>query len=274
MSWWLQLDKTRGSRPRCVAMTAGTRAEVSARLTELASWPGVVVAPDDHWMPRGVPVQRSDGTRDVAPADEARLDVPNELLSAAESSALKDWWLEHPGKANTPNWDIASTCSFHGRKGLLLVEAKAHLEELAGEEHGKSLNPKASGDSFANHQNIGRAIADTAAEYQRFTGFPWAISRDRCYQMSNRFAMAGKLAEMGYPVVLVYLGFVVAEEMTGRTLIEDESTWRTSVLEHSRHMVPERAWDHEWSIQDQPFVPRIRCWKSNLDYQLSQSIDH
>jgi hypothetical protein len=36
----------------------------------------------------------------------------------------------------------------------------------------------------------------------------WALSRDRCYQMSNRFALAYRLAELGILVVLICLGFL------------------------------------------------------------------
>lgn len=45
---------------------------------------------------------------------------------------------------------------------------------------------------------------------------PWAISRDSRYQKSNRFAWACKLAGLGLPVVLMYLGFVRADEMRDR----------------------------------------------------------
>ena len=33
--------------------------------------------------------------------------------------------------AKTPSWDIASTCTVSGMKGLLLVEAKEHSDELS-----------------------------------------------------------------------------------------------------------------------------------------------
>jgi hypothetical protein len=41
---------------------------------------------------------------------------------------------------------------------------------------------------------------------------PFHISRDNRYQMSNRFAWSWKLASVGVPVVLVYLGFVGAAD--------------------------------------------------------------
>ena len=51
--WWKQLDKKRGSRPRCVLLTDGGPEEVAARLTALVDIPEVVVTPSDTWMPYG-----------------------------------------------------------------------------------------------------------------------------------------------------------------------------------------------------------------------------
>jgi hypothetical protein len=45
------------------------------------------------------------------------------------------------------------------------------------------------------------------------TGLTWALSRDWCYQMSIRFAWAWKLAGLGKPVILIYLGFLAYDEM-------------------------------------------------------------
>jgi hypothetical protein len=44
----------------------------------------------------------------------------------------------------------------------------------------------------------------------------WTLSRDSHYQLTNRFAWAWKLASMGVPVVLGYLGFQGAAEMKDR----------------------------------------------------------
>ena len=45
------------------------------------------------------------------------------------------------------------------------------------------------------------------------TELDWALSHERRYQMANRIAWSRKLTELGYPVILVYLGFLRAEEM-------------------------------------------------------------
>jgi hypothetical protein len=265
MSWWLQLDKPAGSRPRCVSMMHGERSAVADRLTRLVDLPDVVVTQESRWMPRGLPVQRSDGSWDVSPATEAKLDEPNELIAANESKALSTWWLAHSEKANTPNWDIASTCKVSGKNGLLLVEAKAHSGELAGEGRGKKLDPDASDNSFANHLKIGNAISDAAARYQRSTGLPFAISRDQRYQMSNRFAMASKLAEMGYAVVLVYLGFLNAREMAGRDLLTSLEQWEKLVTDHSVVLFPKALWGQRMTLNGHPFIPIIRTSKWSFE---------
>lgn len=257
MSWWLHLDKTRGSRPRCVSFMDGHPEDVARRLENLVAWPGVAVAPDSAWMPTGRPVAQSvAGHRD--PAEEATLDNPNPLLTTAESKALKDWWLNHPHPmANTPNWDIASQCRVNGQKGLLLVEAKAHANEL--KDDGKSLDPKASKRSFENHAQIGRAISDAAAVLQRDTGLPCAVSRDLRYQMSNRFAMACKLTEMGYAVVLVYLGFLNANDMSDQGQpFDSPDAWRVAVERHSEILFPSRMWEQPWTLNGLLFLPLIR----------------
>jgi hypothetical protein len=119
---------------------------------------------------------------------------------------LKCWWLADPRPTSaTPSLDIASTCSITGRKGLLLVEAKAHKAELITEEAGKRFDKYS---SAANHDSIAHAIAEANEGLALATKAEWHLSFTRCYQMSNRFAWSWKLCALGYPVVLVYLGFL------------------------------------------------------------------
>jgi len=265
MSWLQQLDKKAGSRPRCISFMHGERSMVAKRLTQLLGRSDVVVNPEAHWMPHGLPVQKPDGSWDVSPAEEVKLDQPNGLLAQNESELLRNWWLAHSGKANTPNWDLASACKVSGRDGLLLVEAKAHAGELAGEERGKKLEINASEKSFANHLKIGQSVSDAAACFQRSTGLPCSISRDQRYQMSNRFAMASKLTEMGYAVVLVYLGFLNASEMAeGRELLASPEHWQKLVSQHSAVIFPNELWNQEWKLNAQPFIPLIR----SLDWSI------
>ena len=211
MEWARQLDNGRGSRPRCVLLVDGARDEVAQRLSALVDLTGVSVSADNQWQPRGRPVH-GDGSWDTMPSNEVDLAGPNVLVSHDVQLELRSWWLEVHGRARTPVWDLAATCTISDRPGLLLVEAKAHAAELS--PAGKALPRTPNG--WRNHQRIGAAIVEANEGLWLASGGPWELSRDSHYQMSNRFAWAWKLASLGVPAVLVYLGFLNAVE------------WRTS----------------------------------------------
>lgn len=119
---------------------------------------------------------------------------------------LDGWWLPTARADKGATWDLLSTCSIEGRNGLLLVEAKAHEEEL--DHSGKRLKPTASAQSKINHAHI-RAALTTISEdlHQRLDG-KINIAIDTHYQLANRIAWAWKLTQSGVPVVLLYLGFL------------------------------------------------------------------
>ncbi len=257
MDWWNQLGKDKlGSRPRCVLLTDSNRGEVAERLTRLVDLPEVVVSPHDNWLPYGKPVKREDGLWDKEPAYEVELDKPNPLVSLETQQRLKTWWLAVAGRgrgARTPSWDIASTCSVMGRLGLLLVEAKAHVKELSESDKCCSTNP-------SNREQIGRAIAEAAAGLGSATGSPWKMSRDHHYQLSNRFAWSWKLASLGIPVVLVYLGFLNAQDMAGRELFHSPEDWERSVRGYGKGVVDDGCWGERLDIAGVPFFPLIRTY--------------
>ena len=66
----------------------------------------------------------------------------------------------------------------------------------------------------------------------------------RTTSLSNRFAWTWKVASLGVPVILVYLGFLHADEMArrGKPFISNRG-WRSAVLEHGAKLVPEHAWE-------------------------------
>lgn len=245
----LKPRERRGSKPRCHLLTHGSPDAAAARLTALAA-PHANVSACDRWMPEGFYYTH-----------EATLPEAERLLPADVRRELKRWWLAAPTPTTqTPNWDIASTCTIEGKAGILLVEAKAHDEELIKEEVGKwPPDASASEDSHRNHLQIGDAIRDASATLSESTGLPWSLSRDWNYQMSNRFAWAWKLADLGIPVVLVYLGFLRAAEMRdmGKPL-DDAADWRSLVKNHSQALFPEAVWDQRWKCGGQPLIPLIR----------------
>ena len=244
----------RGSKPRCHWLTHGTAEDVASRLTALAA-PWASVSPTDRWMPEGFETRK-----------EAQLHQATRLLDGNIRRLLGLWWLPPERQdARTPNFDIASTCLIEGRPGLLLVEAKAHDEELKKEVVGRSLTKDASDDRKASHLTIEQAIAAAQKGLSSATSLPWRIARDSHYQMSNRFAWAWKLTECGIPVVLVYLGFLNASEMADLgEPFSNQNAWEALVKTHSAPLFPAEVWNRRWSVNGVPFVPLIRSVEEAL----------
>jgi hypothetical protein len=232
----------------------GDRTAVADRLTELVKLPDVHIGANDFWMPLGLPVRKLDGNWDTGVTEEAKLGESKGFLSEEQREEVTSWWLAVRKRANTPNWDIASTCTIGKKKGLLLVEAKAHVAELTDASDGSS----------KNHEQIGLAIG--AASSGLNNALPgWSLSCDSHYQLANRFAWAWKLASIGIPVVLVYLGFVVATEVNdlGATFVDGDD-WSRIVLQHSRNIVPEQAWGRDITVGDCRITPLTRVWREDL----------
>ena len=259
MGWAQQLDNgrgSRGSRPRCALLADGKRRDVADRLTRMVNLPDVVASPDDRWQPHGKPVPRN-GSWDTTPSSEVDLTRPNDLVSLDVTRQLRAWWFEVPRGAWTPNWDLTATCTIRGRLGLLLVEAKAHAWELGTD--GKDLPGTPNG--WRNHERIGAAIAEAAIGLSLATGRSWAIARDSHYQLSNRFAWTWKLASLGIPVVLVYLGFLDAVEMTdlGRPF-RSEDEWKSVLMAHGDGIVDRKSWGEWLDIGGTSMIPVVRAY--------------
>ncbi len=146
-------------------------------------------------------------------------------------ASFDKWWV--PDKYKNPTWDLLSTCVIKGRPGLLLVEAKAHEEELHFE--GKELGNNASEQSRKNHERIRQCIEQANKSLnERRGGFN--ISIDKCYQLSNRVASAWKLAECGLPTVLLYLGFIGDKYFENYFI--DYGHWQRMMGAHIINVVP------------------------------------
>lgn len=248
----------RGSKPRCHLLTHGSPEAVAARLTALAA-PFAVVSPGDRWMPRGF--------EDLA---EPQLDKAPQLLGDADRAQLAAWWLPPDrSDATTPNFDIASKCSVGGRPGLLLVEAKAHDVELRKEAEGKrkekKSTTKAQETHDLSHESIGRALTIAGESLSAATGQSWALSRDHHYQLSNRLGWAWKLTELGLPVVLVYLGFLHADEMKDRgSPFRGAADWEHLAQEESKTVCPPDAWNRAWHVNGVTLALKIAALEQPL----------
>lgn len=240
----LRRNEQRGSKPRCHFLTHGAHEEVARRLTLLVADPRVQVGAADKWMPIGF-----DATEEPQLHTAARL-----IASAKDRDSLKYWWLAEPRPTSrTPTWDIVSTCSIDGARGLLLIEGKAHYDELINETCGKRV---VEGSSRANHLRIGCAIAEANEALRLATKLDWHLSSARCYQMSNRFAWAWKVCTLGYHVALVYLGFIGATEM--RKPFSRDVDWHDLVKQHSAPLFPPEVWGQSMDMGGVILLPLIR----------------
>jgi hypothetical protein len=169
---------------------------------------------------------------------EARLESfgPRILPNHEVWKAIRSWWLKHEGGANAPNWDIALSCDVEGQPGLILVEAKANVPELSRAGKPREKNP--STKSQENHEHISTAIAEARADLQ--SALPGLrIDRDDHYQLSNRLAFSWKLASLGVPTVLIYLGFVGDSGIRDVGLpFENDDHWQASFAQYLKGVCP------------------------------------
>lgn len=241
---WNELDAKdkKGSRGRCLALTdpARGRTNVAGDLTRLLEERGVV-APDATWAPAG-------------PDDHAEVQLGRHprFLDADQRRQLNRWWLAvKPDSTTQPVWDLVSAASFEGRDGLLLVEAKAHATEL-------DEAPKRTGN-LDNEEQIRGALGQAASGLAALHAGAWRLAVDSHYQLANRFAWGWKVASMGVPVVLVYLGFLDAEEMAPCPVLRQHDDWERAVHAYADPFVPADVWGQRLLVPGgAPFIPLIR----------------
>jgi hypothetical protein len=234
-----------------LTLTSGPKEQVASILTKLASPWGSVDPLHDRWMPMG-----------FLNPKEARLGECERFLPADVRKTLTEWWLKVLDGANTPNWDLVSTCKVEGRPGLILIEGKAHGGELKKEG-------KPPGDED-NDKQIRLAIKAAKEGLNQFTS-GWKLSADSHYQLCNRFAWGWKVATLGVPTILIYLGFLHATEMRDQGKPFDSAEeWNETIREHASNastpgacIVPTVAWESRLQTTGATLWPLIR----SLDHQ-------
>ena len=214
--------------------------------------------PESFWMPRG--------HREPLEARLERKTGHREFLSESLRKDLLEWWLVHTRGANTPNWDIAVRCEVEGTWGLVLVEAKAHRAELSSA--GKQLT-STSTSSSDNHKRIALAISSARVGLQRLARQRVEISRDKHYQLSNRLAFAWKLATLGVPTVLVYLGFL--GDSYFEDLLSSGQDWRNRFFDHAGQVAPRELFDRRLDLNTQGSAPAWFLVKSKRVRETSRS---
>jgi hypothetical protein len=147
------------------------------------------------------------------PSESRLFDVDSPFLDKDRKDKMRQWWLAYYG--NIPNWDLIIQAASPEGPALVLVEAKAHVGEF--DRKPKSLghrdDPDAQTRTDANHLQIQRAIAEASSALSKIhAGI--SISCDHHYQLSNRIAMAWKLASLAIPNALIFLGFTGDREIS------------------------------------------------------------
>jgi hypothetical protein len=150
------------------------------------------------------------------------------------------------------------SCEIEGRAGLVLVEAKANVPEL--NPGGKQLEAEASGRSVANHERIGHAIDEACVALREINGTT-AISRTTHYQLSNRVAFSWKLASLGVPTILVYLGFLGDNGIgDAGAPFSNAAHWTATFAKYAHAVVPEDLFERRIECGGAPawFLVRSR----------------
>jgi hypothetical protein len=240
-----------GSRKHVLDWTASP--DFSSDLERLVAPVRLRIEGSDCWMPRGHKSPR-----------EARLETfrPRPFDDSCPWSDITGWWLAHIRGANTPNWDFASAAYVDDTPGLVLVEAKAHIAELS--RLGKSQRANRSTHSAENHAKIAEAIAEACSDLRRHDAGV-NIQRDSHYQFSNRIAFAWRLASLGVPTILVYLGFLGDEAIAGpdRTL-KDDAHWQAVFRDHSAPVWPNSLLGVPVATKAAPFWLLVRSRQISL----------
>lgn len=217
---------TRGSRKHVLDWTS--RPNFPTEFRELISSSKLTLSHPSVWQPRG----------HSEPAEARLEDCGARFVPGADCwEKLSNWWLAHRRGANTPNWDLVVACDIECKPGLILVEAKAHERELDWD--GKHQLQGRSIKSSENHARIGQAIAEASGELGKI--IPGVnISRDSHYQLANRLAYSWKLASMGIPIILVYLGFTGDRgiEDVGPSL-RDHAHWESIIHSYTAGVLPD-----------------------------------
>ena len=121
-----------------------------------------------------------------------------------------------------------------------------------------------SNDSLENHKRIGEAITEANNGLKQVADGSWNLSIDSHYQLSNRFAWAWKLATLGIPVVLVYLGFLKAKDMP-KPCFSDKAGWERALKEHCDGIVDNSYWGKVLDIAGTPLIPLIQAIEQPID---------
>jgi len=245
----------KGSRLRCLLLSGLERNQLQSLLISIIDQknPGNIeidFTEDFDYFPKGL----------INPT-EVELDKEKRLFRSGEPGiALNKWWLEK--NARTPVWDFACNAKIFGTPGLILVEAKAHRNELY-----KVKDASGAKTGSPNRNRIEEALSIINEKYKL------KLSADKYFQLSNRIAWCIKLASLGIPVVLIYLGCLRSEEMKiskNDTILESANQWDEIVTTYSKHI---SFYNWEQSVSGERLLDDTDRREPKCFYPIIRSID-
>lgn len=161
------------------------------------------------------------------PFDEARSWKDGEwkgLEFLADRPDVQRVWREFwPQGAGIHNWDAVGWCSTASGRDLLLVEAKANVEEILSSCGAKE---------FGGLHQIREALDKT----KRAIGSPESCNwLEGYYQLANRLAVIYFLGSLGIRVHLLLIYFV-GDAVPGRTCPRSRAEWQPALDAQDRHL--------------------------------------
>ncbi len=192
----------------------------------------------------------------ASPRDE-EVEIEEYLNIFGHPSSLQldpKWWMPYKTEKNKrPNWDLLCHVLVDGRPGLLLVEAKAHGDELLMDD--KKAGPyRKSAASVANDRSIRRRISETNQLLNSVYASEFSLTADKHYQLANRIAYLTKLASLGLPTVLLYLGWLMSPDWPGDE-IRDQLHWHEIMNEYMKGLVPPGFPEHVYGLRGGGSMP-------------------
>jgi hypothetical protein len=172
-------------------------------------------------------------------SEAARKEVSIETFLASHDQwrigerPLRTWWIKHGGKRST--WDLLCLLNWQNAAALLIVEAKAYRGELS--RSGKRLENKASNKKRDNHESIEKCIKTANEGFSKVGHGEFGLSIARKYQLANRLSYVWKLANLGVPVILMYLGFT-GDESFKKGYFQSRDDWRSVMTNYLDGVVP------------------------------------
>ena len=143
----------------------------------------------------------------------------------ADAHILEKWAYFWPQRGNVQNWDAVGKAIVEGKETWVLVEAKAHVEEV------KSRCGATSPQSRAQIMNV---LAEVR-EHLRATGQPLAHWLEPYYQFANRLAVLYFLEREGIAAHLVNLYFYGERARPGWQCPQSAAEWEEVIRD-------EEAW--------------------------------